>query len=590
MPADSTVGAAGAPEDSGLPSSVYLVPTLIYPLWHLAAPRDARDPWLVWWLVGASFLAVAAGARAIPAVARRARELFAACTALVTLHLFSLASLNDMQPFYAVGSSLAVATASFSIRTTRVLIAYVAFAAGLGVLLYAAAPDPRKLAYWGGMLPVAAFAYSRLSAQIAAAALARENQERLEQRVEERTAELEEANRRLRREMEQRVRLEEELRLSQKLEALGRLAGGVAHDFNNLLTTIRLYAQLLREGLPARSDLHDEIDQIQKAGRQASDLTQQLLAFSRRGDVETELLDLDEVIAESASILRHLLGEDVRMLCRLDESRAPVIRAARSQVEQVLVNLVLNARDAMPEGGCLTLETSILGRGELRARELPESLDAEAYVLLEVSDTGVGMDPETRARAFDPFFTRKQVGRGTGLGLSIVYGILNHGGGHVRVQSEPGKGARFELLWPWVDERPAPRSGAAARAEPARRAARILLVEDEEDLRRVLGRVLARCGYTVVDAADAESALEIASRDPAPIHLVVSDVVMPRMSGLELFERLAALRPDARVLLISGHLDHPSLRAREIPAHIPLLHKPFDADALIESVRKVLDS
>ncbi|MFQ5418568.1 MAG: ATP-binding protein, partial [Myxococcota bacterium] len=486
------------------------------------------------------------------------------------------------------GSSLAIVTASFSIRDRHVLLAYGAFVGTVGALLFALEPDLHKLAYWGGMLPAIALAYQRLSVQLATAASELEYQEKLERSVEDRSADLALANRRLRREANERARLEEDLRVAQKMEAVGRLAGGVAHEFNNLLTTIQLYAELARNSLPPESPLHPELKYILKAGRQASDLTRRLLSFSRREESATELLDLNEVINDTSPMLRHLLGEDVRLICQLDDGDDKIVRATRGQVEQVLVNLALNARDAMPEGGRFVLETRSLGSEAISHRKLPPLLKSDEYVMLAVGDTGVGMDPETRARAFDPFFTRKQTELGTGLGLSIVYGILNQHGGTVRVESEPGQGARFELFWPRSRESPV-RSVAAVEATPSLGAGeRLLLVEDEPDLRLALRRVLVTCGYTVLLADGGESALRVVDDEDGEIDLVITDVVMPRMSGLELAERLRAKWALTKILLISGQLNHPSLRERDLPVHVTLLRKPFQADDLMEVVREIL--
>lgn len=579
----------GEPGDYRLFRAINLVSGgLVYPFWHLAAPVGARDPWIAWWAVGASFLAAALATGRARVGERLGRLLFAGCASLVTLHFLILASANDMLPFYAVGSSLAIVTASFSIRDRHVLLAYGAFVGTVGALLFALEPDLHKLAYWGGMLPAIALAYQRLSVQLATAASELEYQEKLERSVEDRSADLALANRRLRREANERARLEEDLRVAQKMEAVGRLAGGVAHEFNNLLTTIQLYAELARNSLPPESPLHPELKYILKAGRQASDLTRRLLSFSRREESATELLDLNEVINDTSPMLRHLLGEDVRLICQLDDGDDKIVRATRGQVEQVLVNLALNARDAMPEGGRFVLETRSLGSDAISHRKLPPLLKSDEYVMLAVGDTGVGMDPETRARAFDPFFTRKQTELGTGLGLSIVYGILNQHGGTVRVESEPGQGARFELFWPRSRESPV-RSVAAVEATPSLGAGeRLLLVEDEPDLRLALRRVLVTCGYTVLLADGGESALRVVDDEDGEIDLVITDVVMPRMSGLELAERLRAKWALTKILLISGQLNHPSLRERDLPVHVTLLRKPFQADDLMEVVREIL--
>jgi signal transduction histidine kinase len=578
---------ASANRESFLLRTAILVPAAVYPAWHLFAPQGADDPWLGWWAISACFVAVAVAARASDWVDRHLLGCIHVCSSLVTLQLFLLAHRNDMHPFYAIGSVMAVLTTVAFIRTRSNLLKYGAFVGLLGALLFALAPDPRKLAYWGALLTVVAAWYHRIALQERSAEAERSYQQDLERSVVERTGQLALANRRLRREMEQRERLEEELRFSQKMEALGQLAGGVAHDFNNLLTTIQLYADLLIEGLPPDSPLLEEVERIQRAGNQAAELTQQLLAFSRRSEIHAEVLDLNEVVAESASMLRHLLGEDVELVCLLGPEPA-CVRSNAGELQQVLVNLALNARDAMPGGGRFTLELGALARAELRARGLPESLAADEYVLLAAGDTGVGMDAETRARVFDPFFTRKDVRKGTGLGLSIVYGIVSRAGGHVRVLSEPGKGARFELFWPRSHEAPAESGAGAARPRPRGGPESILLVEDDPDLRTALARTLRGSGYRVVEVEDAEAALAVAERPDAHIDLVISDVVMPKMSGLELVERLARLRPGWRVLLVSGHLNHPSLRDRALPPGVDLLQKPFESAELARRLRELL--
>jgi nitrogen-specific signal transduction histidine kinase/ActR/RegA family two-component response regulator len=406
--------------------------------------------------------------------------------------------------------------------------------------------------------------------------------------VAERTAELSETNRRLQSAMEQGERLEKELRFSQRLEAVGRLAGGVAHEFNNLLTTIRVFADLLRESLPPGSALLREVGYIQRASHQAAQLTQRLLAFSRRSEGKTELLDLPEAIAIARPVLERLLGEDAELVCRL-EARSQTIRANYAELEQVLVNLALNARDAMPGGGTLTLETRVLSAAEVPALGGSESSGSEEYVLLASTDTGVGMDAETQAHAFDPFFTRKDPGAGTGLGLSMVYGVVTRAGGHVRLRSEPGKGARFELYWPRERGERVAQEARGPRPEHSPRGGRILVVEDQRDLRTALDRVLRASGYTVVEAESAKVALEIAARDH-DFDLVVTDAVMPQMNGLELVEALRAMRPETRFLLISGYLNHPSLRSAGLPAGITLLAKPFSLDELAATVAAVLEA
>jgi signal transduction histidine kinase/ActR/RegA family two-component response regulator len=589
MAEPQTSGIDSAYGDPSPSRTVYVLSALIYPFWHLAAPAGAIDPWWSWWAVAGCFLAVVLAAQVSAFVERRLSLLLHLCAFLTTLQLYLLAFLNDMQNFYVVGSVMSVLAVSVSIRSRAVHLAYGCFLLALSAALFALGPEGRKAAYWGGMLTIVAASYYRLSGQLTAAQLTRDHQEWLEERVKARTVELSGANQRLRREMEERARLEEELRVSQKLEAVGRLAGGIAHEFNNLLTRIRLYAGLAIEELPEGAPVLEDIGEIQKAGRQAAALTRQLLTFSRRGEVRPEVVDVDEVVENSSKMLRHLLGEKADLVFDRGDDRH-LIHVDRGQLEQVLVNLLLNARDAMSLGGRVTITTSLVRAHEDRLRDLPEALGDDEYVLLEVCDSGVGMDAETRARAFDPFFTRKEVNQGTGLGLSVVYGIVNQANGHVRVLSEPEKGACFELYWPLSRDLPVAQLEAGSAPVVYRGDERILLVEDEVDLRAALKRLLASNGYHILDSGDPLAALRIAEASERSIDLLVTDVVMPAMSGVDLAEAVCASHPETRVLLISGHMVLDSALERALPSGVAFLAKPFEADELTAKVREVLDA
>jgi two-component system cell cycle sensor histidine kinase/response regulator CckA len=589
MTEDPTIETDSAYGDQPPSRTIFVLSALIYPFWYLAAPSGTIDPWLAWWGVAACFLAVDLAARMSTFVERHVVLLLHLCAFLTTLQLYLLAFLNEMHPFYVVGSVMSVLAVSVSIRTRSVHLAYGVFILVLTAVLFALGPESRKAAYWGGMLTIVAASYFRLSGQLTAAKLTREHQEWLEERVRERTAELSDANQRLRREMEQRGRLEEELRVSQKLEAVGRLAGGIAHEFNNLLTRIRLYAGLALEEVPENAPMRGDIDEIQKAGRQAAALTQQLLTFSRRGEVRPETLDLDEVVENSSKMLRHLLGENIDLVFDTDGERH-LIHVDRGQLEQVLVNLVLNARDAMTQGGSMSIATSLVHPNSDASHALPDGLDDDEYVLLAVSDSGVGMDSETRARAFDPFFTRKEVNRGTGLGLSVVYGIVNQANGHVRVLSKPGEGARFELFWHRSHEIPVQPSNTGPARTLDRGDERILLVEDEVELRLALKRLFTSNGYRVLDSGDPVAALRIAETSDEPIDLLVTDVVMPAMNGVDLAEAACAVHPESRVLLISGHMVLDAALEQALPAGVAFLAKPFEAEDLMVKVREVLDA
>jgi CheY-like chemotaxis protein len=375
------------------------------------------------------------------------------------------------------------------------------------------------------------------------------------------------------------------------MEVLGRVSSGMAHDFNNFLTTVNVYAELMLQGLPGESPLRDHAAQIQETTRHASALTQQLLALSRREEAETLVIDLNEALAEFAATARHLLSEEIEIDLRLHDRASPV-RADPDQLARVLMNLVLNARDAMPEGGRLLLETSLRRREDLPVGCAGSPGQAE-YVLLAVTDTGVGMDGETLRHAFEPFFTTKPEGQGTGLGLSIVYGILEQGGGHVHVSSEPGKGTRFELYWPRSEAASAQPAATGALPPPAasgEASPRILLVEDRADLRRALSGLLRAEGYQVAEAADGDEALRLAAAAAAPFALALSDVAMPKMGGLELARRLYRVHPGTPVLLMSGQPVDPVASREPLPEGIAFLAKPFHAHELAARIRSVLDA
>jgi len=380
-------------------------------------------------------------------------------------------------------------------------------------------------------------------------------------------------------------RLEEQLRQSQKMEAIGTLAGGVAHDFNNLLTAILGNAAFLLESLGPGDERAEEVREIQKAGQRAAALTSQLLAFSRRQMVEPRVINLNTVITDTSRMLQRLMGEDIELRLSLEGDLAAV-RADPGHIGQVLVNLAANARDAMPTGGRLTIETANVILGESFQQQHPEVTPGE-YVLMAVSDTGVGIPPEIQGRIFEPFFTTKEVGRGTGLGLSVVYGIVRQNEGHIFVQSQPGQGTRFEIYLPSVPGA-AYETGPEERGLPRGGNETILLVEDEDIVREVAARILRNQGYTVLEAKNGEQALALCAEHDCAVHLLLTDVVMPQMSGQELARRVAALRPDVRVLYTSGYSDTIMTRqASEVKG--VFLQKPFTVRELLGKVREVLD-
>jgi signal transduction histidine kinase len=408
----------------------------------------------------------------------------------------------------------------------------------------------------------------------------------LELRVTERTAELQEAVESLRREALERKQLEEQLAQSQKMEAVGRLAGGVAHDFNNLLTAIKGHLEFLLEDLPLGSVTRSDAEGIEDAANRAASLTRQLLALSRRQVLQPRVLDLNQTVQEMEKMLRRVIGEDVTLSSRMEPALGHV-EADAGQVTQVLLNLAVNARDAMPTGGSLTIETANVElddeyvRGKLR-------VESGRYIMLAVSDTGVGMDAETRARIFEPFFTTKEVGKGTGLGLSTVYGIVKQSGGHVWVYSEPGHGTTFKVYLPRVD---APVVAETVRvAAPSTGRETVLLTEDEAAVRVLARRTLERAGYQVLEADGGEAALRLAESHAGTIHLLLSDVVMPGIGGRELAERLQRQRPDVALLFMSGYTDDAILRHGMLVEGTPFLEKPFTPAGLREKVRAVLDA
>ena len=385
----------------------------------------------------------------------------------------------------------------------------------------------------------------------------------------------------------ERRHLEDQLRQSQKLEAVGQLAGGVAHDFNNLLGVITGYSDLALREIDPEHRAHRRVEQIRKAAERAAALTRQLLAFSRKQVLQPRVLALNAVVADVEKMLRRLIGEHIQLVTVLSEDLGTV-KADPGQIEQVLVNLAVNARDAMPGGGKLVIETANtdLDEGYVRAHA-----DARPgpHVVLSVSDTGHGMDARTLSRVFEPFFTTKGPDKGTGLGLSTVYGVVKQSGGHVTAYSEPGHGTTFKVYLPRVDEPLEPRPGQAAVGETPRGTETILLAEDEESLRLMFRELLEGAGYLVLEGASPEAALAASESHAGAIHLFMTDVVMPRIGGQELARRVLVTRPQVRVLYISGYsfegIGHHGL----IDAGANYLEKPFTAEALLRTVRKILD-
>src|SRR5580704_9321910 len=384
-----------------------------------------------------------------------------------------------------------------------------------------------------------------------------------------------------------RKKLEAQLRQAQKMEAVGRLAGGIAHDFNNLLMVIQGYAELLIDRSKPGDAFRRNAEQIQEASQRAASLTRQLLAFSRKQMLAPSVLSVQSVVADMEKILRRLIGEDVELV----SVNAPDlwrIKADRSQIEQVILNLAVNARDAMPRGGKLTIETENVEFDDSQAR-LPVILTPGRYVMLAVTDNGCGMDTETQAHIFEPFFTTKEKGKGTGLGLATVYGIVKQSGGYIWVYSEPGQGTTFKVYLPRVEESLTPQETQANSQNIPRGTETILLVEDEQGVRDLAREYLEISGYKVLVAENGPAAVKLVSDHKGAIDLVMTDVVMPGLSGSELTKRIEALRPGIRIMYMSGYTDQAIVHHGILGADIVLLQKPFTLNALAHKLRDALD-
>ena len=384
------------------------------------------------------------------------------------------------------------------------------------------------------------------------------------------------------RDITERRQLEAQLSLSHRLEAIGRLSGGVAHDFNNLLGVIIGYSEALQQRMSLDDPHREAIDEIRNAGQRAASLTQQLLAFSRKQVLEPKVLDLNTIVVEVEKILGRLIGEDISLKLVLSSHLAKV-KADRSQIEQVLLNLAVNARDAMPQGGKLVIETADVTLDETAARHRPYLVPGQ-YVLLRVTDTGCGMDAALQSRIFEPFFTTKGKGKGTGLGLATVYGVIKQSGGYILVESEVGYGSTFEIYLPRVEEDLEVPSEGQRLARLGQDHRTILLVEDERSLRKLTMSTLREIGYSVYEAQDALEALDIAKRTETAIDLLLTDVIMPGMSGRSLADTLSAQRPEMRVLYMSGYTDGEIAPHGVLEAGTSILRKPFTRDQLMRQV------
>jgi two-component system, cell cycle sensor histidine kinase and response regulator CckA len=380
----------------------------------------------------------------------------------------------------------------------------------------------------------------------------------------------------------ERQHLEEQLRQAQKMEAVGRLAGGIAHDFNNLLTVIMGYNGLLLMRLAEDDPARPNVEEVGRAAQRASSLTRHLLTFSRKQILQPRVLDLNSVVAEVEKMLHRLIGEDVHLKTQLDAEIGNV-KADPGHIEQLIMNLAVNARDAMPDGGTLTIRTATISAGRKNAYGSEKS---QASVILEVSDTGCGMSDEVQSHIFEPFFTTKEVGRGTGLGLATVYGIVEQWKGQISVASEVGKGTTFRILFPLVEELAQAGRDERTGSSPLGGTETVLLVEDEESIRNLASEVLKMSGYTVLEAANADQALVISDNHKGPIHLMVTDLVMPGISGRALVHCMEPLRSEMRVLFMSGYIGE---SVQILDPDTPFIQKPFTAVALSQKVREVLN-
>ncbi len=387
---------------------------------------------------------------------------------------------------------------------------------------------------------------------------------------------------------EETRRLEDQLRHAQKLESIGRLAGGIAHDFNNLLTVIMGNTDLALARLQTEDPVRREVEGIRRAAGRAADLTRQMLAFSRKQLLQPRVLQLNDVVSDMSAMLQRLIGADIELRTCLATDLLHV-KADPGQLEQVIANLAVNARDAMPDGGTLTIETAPAVLSEAYVR-MHAAVTPGPYVMLALTDTGTGMSPETKARLFEPFYTTKPSGKGTGLGLAMVYGIVMQSGGHIWVYTEPGRGSTFKIYLPAHEGAADAKAATAPRAPtPPRSTETILVAEDEEAVRELICIILRRQGYTVLEASNGDEALALMATHGERVHLLLSDIIMPGLGGRSLLEQLRTQHPSLRVLFVSGYTENVVLNEGMLDSRTAFLEKPFSPSALLNRVRDVLD-
>jgi len=415
-----------------------------------------------------------------------------------------------------------------------------------------------------------------------------ENDKQLLEKIAEFTAPIIKARLQRDKEIEEKEKLRAQLQQAQKMEAIGTLAGGIAHDFNNRLTTIIGYAQIALIDVIKDESLRRKIEEIKKAGESAASLTRQLLAFSRKQVIKPEVLDLNEVISETEKMLKRMIGEDVEFQTIL-ESELWKVHMDSGQIDQMIINMAVNSRDAMPQGGKLVVETANVDLDENYFREQGLDETPGSYVMLAISDTGSGMNKETRDHIFDPFFTTKEIGKGTGLGLSTVYGIIKQNNGFIWVYSVPGQGTTFKIYLPKLKEDAEAEEKERIPVGDLNGSETVFIVEDDDKLRNLTRKILERYGYSALEAENGEDALRFSEEYEGQIDLILTDVVMPKMSGKELAEQLKSLRPEIKVVYMSGYTGNAIVHHGILPPWLNFLEKPFTPECLARKVREVLD-
>ena len=555
----------------------YVIGCGLYPFWWLLGPTDAYDPWWLWALLGGFFAGTGLlAARNAIAFALTRFRLFGFALAL---HLHWLLALNPDEPFYLGAAAGAAFCSALVFNAWAPLVVYSLVVLAIATAL--ASADSSIVYYPAAIASILGLANLRLAGFLTKQRRAALRESKLETRVALQATDLAESNEILEEEKTRRHRLQEELEVSQRMESVGRLAGGLAHDFSNELMTIRLYVDLLDGSIPETQETRDDLEAIRRATGQAASLTQKLLTIGHSGREEGSA-SVADAVSENIEVLKHLVGGHVQVLTSIG-TRSTHVPVDGDRIERVLLNLVINARDAMPAGGVLKIEVDQLDLENADGMDLPSG--AHEVVRLVVSDTGTGIDEDVRSRIFDPYFTTKENAERNGLGLSIVYSIVVDSGGSIRVFSEPGKGARFEILWPVASVASAvpPQADSSEPVRPSIKGLRVLLVEDEQDLRAGLARWLTEAGCHVIDAATAEEALALA--DDVDFDVLATDVVLPGASGTELVASIRAIRQQVHAVVFSGHTERRfGERAEPIPKDAIFLRKPFDANDLIDAL------